>query len=148
MIDVHSDFTSHFATNPYNNVPKHPTRTVTWLGEADGCNGTHLDAGTDSTALQAKLAENSKEFRLVRQYADGTQLVESKTGIGLTYLKSEQVFKWSGEKKEGSTLQGIIVQIPTGRCCGVKFSTNQTMQDALLHKSITSYDVTLVYEAP
>jgi hypothetical protein len=124
-----------------------PSRTgVTWLGAADGHDGAHIDAGEDTAVLQATLANGGKEVRLVRQFPDGTFLVEAKSGNGLKYLKSEQVFKWLGEKKNtGFSIKELVLQVPTGRCGSGGFSVDVTMHHSLLHKKIESYDVTLLY---
>jgi hypothetical protein len=122
-------------------------RTVTWCGKADGRNGAHIDAGPDTAALRAKLKISGDEVKLVRRYADKTQLVEAKSGKGLAFLEADQVFKWTGPVNTGSDIEGLVVQVPTGRC-GSKFSADSTMKNALLHKNVKSFDVTLLYGVP
>lgn len=120
-------------------------RTVTWRGKADGKNGAHIDAGADTAALRATLAVSGKEVRLVRKHADGTQLVEAKSGKGLAFFEPDQVFKWTGDANTGSDIKGLVVQVPTWRCGGSRFKADPTMHDALLHKSVKSFDVSLLY---
>ena len=124
------------------------SRTVTWRGKEDGHNGAHIDAGADTAALRAKLAVSGKEVRLVRQFEDGTYLVVAKSGKGLTFLEPDRVFKWTGHVNTDSDIEGLVVQVPTGRCGGSKFSADPTMKNALLHKSVKKFDVSLLYGVP
>jgi hypothetical protein len=124
------------------------SRTVTWRGKADGHNGAHIDAGDDTAALRAKLAVSGKEVRLVRQFEDGTYLVVAKSGKGLTFLEPDHVFKWMGQGNTDSDIEGLVVQVPTGRCGGSKFSADPTMKNALLHKNVKKFDVSLLYGVP
>jgi hypothetical protein len=136
----------NFALAIYPRISTQLCRTVTWFGEADGHSGVHIDAGAETAALQAKLAVSDKEVRLVRQFPDGTQLVEARSSKGLLYLESEKVFKWSGPKKNtGPSIKELVVQVPTGRCSGARLSGDPTMQHCLLHKNVESYDVVLLY---
>jgi len=121
------------------------SRTVTWRGKADGHNGAYIDAGADTAALRAKLAVSGKEVRLVRQFEDGTYLVVAKSGKGLTFLEPDRVFKWTGQPNTGTTMKGLVVQVPTGRCSGSKFKADPTMENVLLRKNVKSFDVSLLY---
>jgi hypothetical protein len=66
----------------------------------------------------------------------------------ITFVESDQVFKWTGHANRGSTVDGLAVQVPTGRCDGACLSLDQDTRHMLLHKSVKSYDVGLLYGVP
>lgn len=114
---------------------------MTWLGEADGYNGTHLDAGADTCTLEAA---SGKKARLVRRFDDGSRLVEGTAGNGLKYLRAEDKFKWQ-KRNSGSNIEGVIVEVLTERCGPAGFKEDKTMRHALRHKEVKAFDISLVY---